>query len=64
MLRQAVARIAREGKYTVTEAAKALGCSRQTLRRREAEGYIVSHRSRLNGRRWYRGSDLIRLNEL
>ena len=51
-------------KYALCEACRLLGCSRQTLRRRETMGYIRSHRNRINGRRWYWGSDLIRLTNI
>lgn len=52
--------IARDGSYTVLEAARLLGIDRRTLRRYESAGHVASH---LNGfgQRKYKGSALLQL---
>lgn len=47
--------------YCRKEAAAAIGVSTDTLDRYTKQGKIVAHVKKVNDRRWWRGSDLIRL---
>lgn len=47
--------------YCRKEAAELIGVHCTTLDNYTKQGLIVAHISRRNGRRWWKGSDLIRL---
>lgn len=51
------------GLYPIGEAAKILGISRRTLLRHSDEGLIQFRLKRSNGRKVFRGSELIRYHE-
>lgn len=47
------------GRYTVSQTCKILGIHRNTLRRHTLQHKIKVRLSRINGRPFYRGSDII-----
>ncbi len=52
--------VVQNGRYSVTEAAKALGCTRQTINAKVRDGILRCGYRRTNGRKFFLGSEIIR----
>lgn len=50
--------------YSMNQAAEALGIHRNTLRRYADNGYIKRHYNRVNGRVYFEGAQLLRLQTI
>ena len=58
MITPVMPEVSDSGRYNMTEASKALGIHRNTLRKYAKEGVLKSHTNRRTGRRYFLGYDL------
>lgn len=58
---QTVPRVAETGLYNISEAARALGITRKTMRKYADGGFIAFHVRRVNNRRVTTGKEILRL---
>lgn len=62
-MKSSLPEIRQDGRYSITDASRLIGVSRNTLYRYIGEGMLKTRMRKVNGRKFIHGSELIKLWE-